>query len=225
LTLFTAAGIFSSRIVSATNSEALFRSPHCYRWTTFDSSAATQNATLLDINTIARVGATYAESCYNTASTSSTCAVYATRQITSSLSIGAPCPFKSTICQTVVQGKSRYTWDKELAIVDKSAIEIDSGLIASDLHLGINTLPDDRVTYQRKLTCSPIAKQGFEVSTTDPTTKDIHYYYFYGPPLNADPIIGHTTGTTDPILSLPRGNWTYEVTLTNATYRSGYNLE
>ncbi|KAL8303459.1 hypothetical protein RB597_005055 [Gaeumannomyces tritici] len=54
-----------------------------------------------------------------------------------------PCPFAAEFCS------------------GNSAMTMDSGLVDSNLHLGINSPPEDRVRFRKVMTCSPIETEKF----------------------------------------------------------------
>jgi hypothetical protein len=58
------------------------------------------------------------------------------------------CPFASELC---------YSSE----IVDIAVVNMDTGKLDSNLHLGINARAKDRITYQRIATCAPLDTTGY----------------------------------------------------------------
>jgi hypothetical protein len=67
----------------------------------------------------------------------STCNIYTVQSVQSKVNRAAPCPFIKRTCMN-------------------PAVAIDSGLVDSHIHLGINALAHDRVQFRRLTTCTPI---------------------------------------------------------------------
>lgn len=147
MTAFYAAGIFSSR-VSRSAGEVLVKSDVCGwpdersnkafdQWSDEDMESADAWLTLLQQSF--RKRAAYARSCYSTQSQtqSSLCNIYAAPSIKSRIDPAAPCPFFERTCTT-------------------TTVSIDSGLIDSHLHLGINAPVQDRIQFRKLMTCTPI---------------------------------------------------------------------
>ncbi|KAJ4301904.1 hypothetical protein N0V90_004000 [Kalmusia sp. IMI 367209] len=87
-----------------------------------------------------RRSASYARSCYAQTSdnSSNACEIYTRPTIPYNTTESAPCPFDDKICNGL-------------------AITLDTGIIRSDIDLGINTLPESAVTLRQSMTCAPIA--------------------------------------------------------------------
>lgn len=115
----------------------------------------------------------YVRTCYNstTLADDSACQMYATPAIPS-VTKEVPCLFDKSIRAT------------------SQAIEVDTGFIDSDIHLGINSPEGSRVQFRKIITCSPLQTEEhyssnwiFEV----PRTKEHHLrgdaykYYYLGP--------------------------------------------
>jgi hypothetical protein len=85
----------------------------------------------------------YAISCYrgldgfNPDNSSASCSSHVVPWITSTINRTATCPFAEKAC-------------------DASTLSLDSELIDSSIHLGINAPPKDRVQVRRNMTCAPI---------------------------------------------------------------------
>lgn len=131
--------------------------------------------------------AAYSRVCYmQSGGNSTTCGIYIQPTLPTTVSTDAACPFDEKICN----GK---------------AIAIDSGLIRSDHHLGINTRPEDSISARKVLTCAPLAAEKY----TDgwiPVTDDMNLAllpqgtlvkgYKFGPrlPIKNSPLDPYTFG-------------------------------
>jgi hypothetical protein len=148
--VFLTAGVFSSRITS-TASEALARgtcgtlnqrvAKDFILWTKDDW--LTGDAVFVSAFNAYRAHSTYARSCYSNylQKGPSSCSTFNIPFVPSKINRSAPCPFAKGTCSTPV-------------------ISIDSGLMDSDLHLGINAKPKDRVQMRKITTCAPIPVEG-----------------------------------------------------------------
>jgi hypothetical protein len=168
---FYAAGIFSSR-VARTAGEVLIKSDICgwpseqsfkdyTQWSEEDKESA--DVFLTAMVQSFRYSASYARSCYGTGSGSkpSICNIYSTRSIQSKIDRAAPCPFTEGTCTNM-------------------AIAIDSGLIDSHLHLGINAPAQDRVQLRKLTTCAPIPlEERFSSNWTSETTPELQDLLLY----------------------------------------------
>ncbi|KAH7121137.1 hypothetical protein B0J11DRAFT_491058 [Dendryphion nanum] len=146
--LFTAfASIFSAQM-TLFDDEVLARGTAC--GAIYDNSlAAFQNATtrqdaIVATNTIGRWTAEkalqYTKTCYDTVDLagSASCKLYTTPKITPIRNNTIPCPFGKNICSI------------------PTGISIDTDIVDSNKHLGINDRPEDRIQFRKVLTCSPI---------------------------------------------------------------------
>ena len=208
IALFTVAGIFSSR-VATTNDVVLIQSPACgyfsfpntplgdYNESSYDGA----NAYEINQRQSFMGSSNYARSCYNKTSTTAECDGYVQAAITS-LNTTLPCPFAEGICLQP----------------DGGTVQLDSGLIDSDLDLGINARKADRVQYRRVTTCAPlnaadyVGHGGTGGSTWEPATKydyaipgDKFLHFFYGPRLNENGTI------SDNDVTYSYSNYTYEL--------------
>jgi hypothetical protein len=167
LTLIFAAGIFSSRLAQASN-EVLVRSTFCgFMDDKFASDTSRLqrlsiedledlDALALDSRSIYTQSLTYSRSCYTNLTdgdVSASCgATFPVPKISSSIDKQAKCPFPGNVCTG-------------------PALAIDSGLIDSHLHLGINAPPQDRIQMRRRTTCAPVPmEEKFTAGWTNQTT-------------------------------------------------------
>ncbi|MCJ1337032.1 hypothetical protein MMC09_002311 [Bachmanniomyces sp. S44760] len=145
--LFGLAGIFSSQVTKSAGNETLVRSGNCGIWT-LDKAGTSQSGFALNSkslnDTITAAG--YARACYGAASNSLECNQYTQQQLDYTTNQNASCPFGDNLCVLGATG----------------AFEMDSELIDSHVHLGINSPPNERVQYRRKATCSPIFTKDYK---------------------------------------------------------------
>jgi hypothetical protein len=110
----------------------------------------------------------YARSCYGQTTTSSVCGLYAQQSLPYTSS-NVKCPF------------GEDTNGQRLCSVDL-ALMLDSGLLDSSEHLGINAPKNDRILFRRSLTCSPINVTAYQ-KPSNLTDEDgfANWQYFLGP--------------------------------------------
>jgi hypothetical protein len=140
------AGIFSSRVTSA-NSEVLVGSSTCglpsfrplHLIDLKEEELAEANALSVLSESAFERGRKYARSCYPSGSKadSTTCSIFTRQWLETYANSSDACPFQDNICDT-------------------AAITLDSGLIDSDFHLGINTAASDRIQLRKILSCASI---------------------------------------------------------------------
>ncbi|KAK3358181.1 hypothetical protein B0T25DRAFT_177678 [Lasiosphaeria hispida] len=144
---FAAAGLLASKLLD-TNDEVLVRSGTC-GWLADGELAADriyaddEKNKQLDSLWVAglwtmKKSVEYTSACYEGQSTgySSLCSTYVQPQMLSSVNTSYTCPFDQQTCSG-------------------PAVHIDSGLIDSSAHLGINSPPEQRVSLRKVATCCP----------------------------------------------------------------------
>ena len=110
------------------------------RWTNL-TTESTETAKILLV--MSRSGyqrsSIYSRACYSGQyrDYSSICSSYVQQQINSTIDISAPCPFAPGAC-------------------DGPALTIDTGMIDSNYHLGVNTHKRDRISIRKTTTCAPL---------------------------------------------------------------------
>lgn len=173
LVLFAAAAIFVSRI-SNTSDEVLIMSPHCgyplFPAVNSANDVAGLVDTFIDGRTMATWAENYVQACYNTTRADGSCNTFATPRLLPAISYTAGCPFADEMCLDPAAG----------------TISIDSGLIDSDLDLGINSRPEHRVGYRRVTQCAPLVTEGVtEWQDGGPNAIPGNQYlnFYYGPSL------------------------------------------
>ena len=96
----------------------------------------------------------YGDQCYGSANGTLGCSIFAVQRLPYSIRTNAVCPFDD-LCR----------------LGRESAVELDTGLLDSHTHLGINARPKDRVRFRRTATCSVLPRLGpFTNVTEDPQT-------------------------------------------------------
>jgi hypothetical protein len=172
---FGAAGIFSSRVVRA-DDQVLIK-PQLCGWYQAPSKAISEfNQTDWDAYSALMLAAqlreetklAYTRSCYADESSAEapSCDSFVLQRVDSTMNNSAVCPFSPQICEL------------------GGALEIDSGFLDSDLDLGINARPKDRVWYRMVTTWTLLNGTNFESSWTDlpgSLPGDKMRLYFLGP--------------------------------------------
>ena len=172
---FGVAGIFSSDVTKAAGNETLIRSPHCGYLIvetgngTFQDTVASNGIDLND--TLAAT--TYSRACYGNTENALGCNQYVRQQLHWTSNQNATCPFSPDLC---IYGST-------------AAYELDTGLLDTHEHLGINAVQSDRIQYRKVTSCSPIHTRGYVTTfnDTDPTHLaygDLLLKYNYGPIVN-----------------------------------------
>lgn len=159
LAVLSVTSLFSSQITRASGAETLIISNNCGFWvpdvdSVEQSNRAFAHKTLRDSTS----AASYAQACYGSNPDTLQCNQYVQRQIKWTANQNATCPFGSGICM----------------ISDTAAYEMDSGLIDSHVHLGINTPKKNRITYRKRTTCAALNKDDYFTTknATETTTPE-----------------------------------------------------
>jgi hypothetical protein len=164
------ASVLSSEITKAASLDRLIMSPSCGTWKWNTANETTKVDTfakreLQDTNT----AAAYARACYDTDSIDQLeCNIYTQKRLPYTVDYNSTCPFKNNSC---LEGNT-------------AAYQIDTGLLDSQLHLGINTRPDKRVQFRKVVSCSPLrmGQQFITIlnGTYPPYPGDLVIAYDYG---------------------------------------------
>lgn len=158
---FAAAAGFSSRL--GQGSEVLLLGSNC---TMFNSSTS-----ILDMTWVAehmQNSAAHAQQCYANFSTSPlgsgcTNSRFVKQQIPVSVDANAACPFDPSLCA-----------------VNSSNLILDTNLIDTHIHLGLNAPPNERLQFRRVLECAPLTTLGYSETVGLSTNQSVSHYY-YGP--------------------------------------------
>lgn len=147
---FLAAGVLSSRVTS-TRSEVLLEPTICGQWKHGVQSPRNISRSLINeavraasVANVRSVGQQYANICYNPENSPEGCNTFGRRNAQWKMEwTRSGCLFSDNLC------------------LENTTLSIDSGLIASDLDLGINSPPADRVNLRTSLQCSPLKQDGY----------------------------------------------------------------
>lgn len=110
--------------------------------------------------------ANYAQQCYplnDSAVMSSVldCNLFIMRSLDATIDRNASCPFSGGICKR-----------------DDSNLFIDTGIIDSHEHLGLNSRPDERITFRSTTHCAPLETKGRKRTHRYSNGKEYVRYYF-----------------------------------------------
>jgi hypothetical protein len=213
LVLFLVAGIVSSQLITAGN-ETLVKQSACGYLTNLPSSdvvtlEAFQEyvALNLDVERNAGLSLQQVQSCKGTTlDTDVECDAF-TRAAHLMTLYNATCPFQdASMCITP----------------DGLAVQVDTGMVDSQLDLGINAPAKDRIKYRHVTTCSPIKQEGFatdwinatsvNITGLEPEPGEMLKFYNYGSALNTN----HTFWLT---------NWWYYTARVGVNIFPAYQLD
>lgn len=158
---FLIAGGFSSEIIAARDPSVLSVSRHC-GWIqeptfenpevpTFDNIYSLPRDQLVEwINAVSvvsrtfyRRSASYSRTCYGRLGDNSTvCGNLVQPTLPYTVRHNVPCPFNDKAC-------------------NGTAVSLDTGRLRSDTHLGVNTRPEDAMSFRKVLTCVPLAGESY----------------------------------------------------------------
>ena len=150
---FLAAGIFSSKVVS-TRSDVLLEPTGCGRWwaysfdgdrggTSFPQAANRYYKQLGALHDLQTTASHYASSCHGNNGKPNDCTAYGRRMPNWTSSLRSGCIFEEPMC------------------LENQTFTIDSGHIYSDLDLGINASPRDRLSLRVVKECAPLKREGY----------------------------------------------------------------
>lgn len=189
--IFAVLAIFSSRVSDGASTARLVLPNECGVWAVqntlpaLDKLQVNMEKTSYDVANAAGV----AQSCYSANATSLSCNTSPVPMLPSDTKPVA-CPFGDNIC---FEGK---------------AFEVRTRPIDSRAHLGINTRAEDRVTYDRLITCAPLVSKGYGQPKNDSNGQLERVEYFYG----SQPL-SNTTYTYEYPIARYNSNITYHVNI------------
>ncbi|KAL9622205.1 MAG: hypothetical protein Q9160_003388 [Pyrenula sp. 1 TL-2023] len=142
---------------------------------------------------------TYAQQCYESNSTTQTCGTYVNKELPIKATRNAACPFP--------EGES-------ICISGSSNLRLDTGLLNSHDHLGINTPPTTRFAFRYVHECAPLLVDKYaRVNSSRPfNSANASLEFLYGEQIDGETAIDPATyripqpGKTDPKLS-PNGDF------------------
>lgn len=173
VTVFTAAGVFSSRITLFQENEVLLTGSSCAIW---------------DFEQVPMKG--YMTEYYP----------YKSQQLTSTLDYARTCygpnGGDTRDCRRFVQDNLRYKVRIErnaacpfpggdkICLLDNRNIELDTGLLDSNTDLGINAAPEHRFLYRSVTKCSPLRIEEYSVDESIGNTTTVRFDYGPQRPFN-----------------------------------------
>lgn len=157
-------GIFSSRVTTDNANEVLLTGKNCG---IFSSEPISQNVTLADLTQyLSQRSTAYLDQslqCYSTsrALKSENCRPYIKPVLPYTMTPNASCPFDPAICLT------------------KNNLVLDTGLLNSHDHLGINAPSKSRFHFRSVTSCAPLVTEGFTKihMNSAPQIPLMRYYY------------------------------------------------
>ncbi|KAK4445119.1 hypothetical protein QBC34DRAFT_413567 [Podospora aff. communis PSN243] len=154
IALATVASVFSTHVANI-GDEVLLKGSRCTALGTqanFDPARRQDFIPMYALERGRQVenAANYARRCYGENSQKAECAGFLVQKFPMTVTKNASCPFESSICKTQ----------------DKNLI-LDSGLLDSHAHFGINSPPEDRFQYRRVLHCAPLVTEGHKQRAPD----------------------------------------------------------
>lgn len=167
LSCFAVAGVMSSKLATSTGSEVLISSSRCGQFNSYRNSSFLLQTTVyapfiqrrfLDFSN-------YAQNCYTDTSSPEECKKYVRQQLPWMADRNASCPFAEGLCQNNVGN-----------------LELDSGFLDSNDHLGFNAPPEQRFRFRSQVKCAPLVTDGYSQSFKYAQENDTTEYmrYFYG---------------------------------------------
>ncbi|KLU88800.1 hypothetical protein MAPG_07783 [Magnaporthiopsis poae ATCC 64411] len=150
--LLTGSSLLSSRI-QLLDSDVLLTGRECGRLPLLEVTNGKWDPTLAQAVAVERKwsydrATEYGQTCYGPAIAGdrepSVCKDFPASKVPISMHVDVPCPFTDDIC-----------------VQPNGAMTLDTGLVDSNTHLGINAPPEERIKYQRILTCAPIKTENY----------------------------------------------------------------
>lgn len=166
LSCFAVAGIMSSKIATSTGSQVLVSSSRCGQFYAFRNTSFLLQTTVyapflrrryLDFSN-------YAQNCYTDTSNPEECKKYVQQQLPWMANRNASCPFAEGLC------KNNF-----------GNLELASGFLDSNDHLGFNVPPEQRFRFRSQVKCAPLVtdrySQSFKYAEENDTTEYMRYFY------------------------------------------------
>lgn len=166
LTAFGVASTFSSRLSTIAGNAVLISNNNCGFMYGLANPNFTDFATVFNryIAQKTTSNAHYAEQCYPKDHAIEGCSTFIQQRLSTTVTADAPCPFSDNIC------KSR-----------NANIILDTGLMDSHYHLGLNAPINRRYQVRLVLQAAPLKTEGYkQFDRTDSTLKDPYARYYYG---------------------------------------------
>ncbi|EAU31405.1 predicted protein [Aspergillus terreus NIH2624] len=161
--LFGASGLLTSYITKAAGNSVIVLGPSCggFEFNATDTGGSYTSKNLLDTYD----AATYAHQCYQGNASGFACTPHVSQSLPFTTNPNASCPYAADLC----------------AYNGHSAFQMDTGLLDSAEHFGINAPPSHRIKFRRVATCAPI-KHGSNLAAlqNDSDTGETVYIYAGG---------------------------------------------
>lgn len=158
---FATASVLSSWISTAFNDEVLISGEGCGIVVDLATDIASTSLVGPYRARQAANAENYAQQCYSSQSTRMfDCNLFVRDHLPGNISQKASCPFKPEICRT-----------------DSSNLFLDSGLLDSSKHFGLNTAPNERILYRSVLQCAPLMTEGFTSTRNASHANYTRYHY------------------------------------------------
>ncbi|KAM7218680.1 hypothetical protein V8F06_005999 [Rhypophila decipiens] len=201
MTFIVASG-FSSRISSLPGDEVLMRGGRCGFLEESRKSMDTFASTLSPyLSKMFVNAANYAQECYSKNESGLLgCDTFVKKSLPFTVDTQAPCPFEPSLCKT-----------------QTANIKLDTGLLDSHEHVGLNAKPEHRVLWRKTLHCAPLVTEGYKSlynqSVDDKPPKPmVRYHYGKWAALSPDSADNYTYEYVDDPL------WDYNISLSDASY-------
>lgn len=170
ITAFALASVFSSQVSTGISNEVLVDGSNCAIVNPLGGDwGVDQEIMSLISEDRSRRGsdaANYAQHCYSARRSGVpsvfNCNSFVKSTLPFSIDHKAPCPFTDGMCRT-----------------NDSNLVMDTGLMDSHEHLGLNSPPGDRILFRQRYTCAPLKTEGYKSGHTGPYEN--YTRYDYGP--------------------------------------------
>lgn len=143
---FTIAGGYSSKILLGSDSlgsAVLLKGTDCRALSNVTSTTGYFSLANLESKNMATANA-YVQQCYTTNSTGLTdCNYFVSPRLPGFVNKAAPCPFQESLCRN-----------------KSTNLALDTGYINTDVHLGLNAPPEERLFMRHLLHCAPLMTEG-----------------------------------------------------------------
>ena len=177
---FTAAGIFIGEVAGPTyrSNSVLAKTARC-GVAGFESSREGASAGILKFVNDTLLARQYSKTCYNSNTTLADCSLYPVQSL----------PYESSLVQCPFGNDP--SGQGSCIPGHQGALQMDTGLLDTNGHLGINAAPENRLLLRYVVTCSPVRVQDY-LQIENNTAEDAVYplqVYNMGPIVN---ITGYT---------------------------------
>ncbi|XP_014559796.1 hypothetical protein COCVIDRAFT_35075 [Bipolaris victoriae FI3] len=158
-----AAGLLSSRILTNSNQEVLIAGRNCGIYSSPTSQVSLFEPVMLYLSQKSVDAFGYAIQCYHGGNIvkNELCETFVIPTLPFTSDRNASCPFSGGICKS-----------------DVGNILLDSGVLHSQIHLGLNQNP--QFTLRHRTHCAPLKTAGFTDTVVDPNNSQTRQVYRYG---------------------------------------------